>query len=408
MDVNPGPEHNAGAVDPLHAFRLRLDIREETGGAGPLGGMTFAVKDVFDVAGLVTGGGTPDWLATHAPARETAPAVAACLQAGARLIGIAIADEMAFSISGENAHYGTPVNPAAPDRVPGGSSSGSASAVAGGLVDFALGTDTAGSIRVPASYCGIFGMRPTHGRISTRGVMPLSASFDTVAWFARDAATLERVGKVLLPCSAADEPPIRRLVMLEDAFDLADAEARPALQRAAEQVADAIGPVTSIRLSRNRFREWLECFDTLRPPEIWAAHGEWFTRVQPRSGPQIAARFEAVRRAAHVDTTTARAFRAAVQAKAMQILGAESAFVLPTVPTIAPKKGLPDAAAQALRQKTFRLTCISPLLGLPEVSLPLAAADRCPIGLSLIGPPGADASLLRAIQLPPTEGESRR
>lgn len=402
--MNPQAPHRPVAAAASDAFRLRLDLRDEAA-AGPLAGTTFAVKDMFDLAGLVTGGGTPDWLATHAPARETAPCVVACLRAGARLIGVTIADEMAFSITGENAHYGTPLNPAAPDRVPGGSSSGSASVTASGLVDFALGTDTAGSIRVPASYCGIFGIRPTHGRISTQGVMPLSPSFDTVGWFARDGGLLERVGRVLLGDNDACGQPIRRLLLLDDAFELLDPEVRAPLERAAEELAATLAPISRTTLSSEGYADWLACFNALRPPEIWAIYGDWITRTQSRFSPQIAARFEAVKRAAHADTTAARRFRAAIQEKAAPMLGDGSAFLLPTVPSIAPLKGTPAAATQALRENTFRLTCISPLLGTPEVSLPLATADGCPIGLSLIGPRGGDASLLRAAaQLTPRRG----
>lgn len=382
-------------IDDLGAFRMRLDLCDETAMGGPLAGTTFAIKDMFDLAGLVTGGGTLDWLATHQAAQKTADAVQACLRAGARLIGITIADEMAYSPFGENVHYGTPVNPAAPDCVPGGSSSGSASATAGGVVDFALGTDTAGSVRIPASYCGLFGMRPTHGRISVAGVMPLSPSFDTVGWFARDAVTLKRVGDVLLDGGAAS--PVRRVLLLEDAFDLADAETRPALERAAQQVSDAIGPVRRVTLGAQHFADWLAHFNMLRPPEIWAAHGEWITRVRPHFGAQIAARFAAVERVANADTTAARAFRAAIQDKAADLLGDDAVLMLPTVPTIAPKKGIGDIAAPTLRENTFRLSCIAPMLGLPEISMPLATFDGCPMGLSLIGPKNGDRMLLHAV-----------
>jgi amidase len=381
-------------IDDLNALRLRLDIHDETARNGPLGGMTFAVKDVFDVAGIVTGGGTPDWLSTHERAPRTAHAVQVCLRAGAQLIGITICDEMAFSPFGENVHYGTPVNPAAPDRVPGGSSSGSASATAGGLVDFALGTDTAGSVRIPASYCGLFGIRPTHGRISVDGVMPLSPSFDTVGWFARDAAMLERVGNVLLESDAVSR--IRRVLLLEDAFDLADAEARPALESAAKRVADVIAPASRIILSEQHYTDWVAQFNTLRPPEIWTAHGEWLTRTHPHFGSQIAARVAAVERAASTDTTEARAFRAALRERAANLLGHDGVFMLPTVPTIAPKKGIQDTTAPTLRENTFRLSCIAPMLGLPEISLPLATVSGCPMGLSLIGPANGDRMLLHA------------
>ncbi len=110
------------------------------------------------------------------------------------MVGKAITDELTYSLNGENIHYGTPVNPKAPGRIPGGSSSGSAVAVAGELADFALGTDCGGSVRAPASFCGIYGMRPSHGRISTAGVFRLAPRFDTVGWFARDGRLLELRG----------------------------------------------------------------------------------------------------------------------------------------------------------------------------------------------------------------------
>ncbi len=143
-------------------------------GEGPLSGLTFVVKDIIDVAGHRTGCGNPTWLATHPPATVHAVCVEQLLAAGGRAVGKTISDEIAFSLLGENHFYGTPLNPAAPDRIPGGSSSGSASAVACGLADFALGTDTGGSVRVPASNCGLWGLRPSHGFVSVAGVMPFA------------------------------------------------------------------------------------------------------------------------------------------------------------------------------------------------------------------------------------------
>jgi amidase len=381
------------AADELGALRLRVDIAPSRQGA--LSGLTFAVKDMFDVAGIVTGGGSPDWLASHEPAARTAPPVQACLDAGARLTGIAIADELAFSPFGENVHYGTPRNPKAPDRVPGGSSSGSASATAGGLVDFALGGDTAGSVRIPASWCGLFGMRPTHGRIPLDGVMPLAPSFDTVGWFARDGAMLSRVGRVFFDDPA---PPIRRVFWLEDAFALAD---RPkVLQQAATQLTDRLGPADVRRIAfaerQGDFADWLAAFNALRPREIWAALGPWIEEAHPDFGAKTAARFTAVHEAAGADVSKPQAFRDAGRRKVADLLGDDGVLLLPTVPIIAPKKGIGDADAPALRERIFRLTCLAPMLGFPEVTLPLATVDGCPIGLSLIGPPDGDAMLLAA------------
>src|SRR5271157_4147240 len=169
------------------SFRLKED--------GPLADLSFAAKDLMDVAGFKSGWGNPDRLRDADPAVATAPAVLASLMAGARLVGKTHTDEVACGMFGMNPHFGTPINPKAPTRVPGGSSSGSASVVAAGLCDFALGTDTGGSIRVPASFCGLYGIRTSYGRISTSGVMAMAPSFDTVGWLARDAVTLRRVGE---------------------------------------------------------------------------------------------------------------------------------------------------------------------------------------------------------------------
>src|SRR5947199_6802555 len=155
-------------------------------GSGMLDGLCFAVKDLIDVAGWKTGCGNPTWRDSHPPAMAHAVCVEQLLRAGARCVGKTICDELAFSLLGENHFYGTPLNARAPDRVPGGSSSGSASAVAAGLCDTALGTDTGGSVRVPASFCGLYGIRPTHGRIDMSGVMPQAPRTGTTRWFARD------------------------------------------------------------------------------------------------------------------------------------------------------------------------------------------------------------------------------
>src|SRR5215212_7536838 len=198
---------------------------------GPLRGLGFAVKDLIDVAGHPTGCGNPSWLATPPPAIVSAVCVEQLLAAGAQCEGKTITDEFAFSLLGENHHYGTPLNPAAPARVPGGSSNGSASAVACGLVDFALGTDTCGSVRVPASNCGIWGWRPSHGLISVAGVMPFSPTLDTVGVFTRSAELLQRIAAVLL---ATDGPTIASktpgsIYIVSEALELADPAVRKSL-----------------------------------------------------------------------------------------------------------------------------------------------------------------------------------
>ena len=240
MSDLPAAASAAPPDDPLGAFCRDNHAALTGAGNGPLAGLSFAAKDVFHVAGHRTGFGHPDWLRTHPPAGETAAAVQRLLGAGATMVGRTLTDELAYSLSGENPHYGTPVNPRAPDRIPGGSSNGSVSAVAGGLVDFALGTDCGGSVRLPASYCGVFGMRPTHGRVPVAGVIPFGPSFDAVGWFARDAGTMARVGRVLLGGDAG-APPARRLLVVRDAFALVDPAVSAALGEAVDTVAKTVG-----------------------------------------------------------------------------------------------------------------------------------------------------------------------
>src|ERR687890_1761221 len=206
--------------DPALAFMPYPAAAVANAETGPLAGLTFAVKDLFDLAGYPTGCGSPHMLAMSGIKTRTAPTVQRLLDAGARLVGKTITDELAFSLSGKNAHFGTPVNGGAPDRVPGGSSSGSASAVSNELCDFALGTDTGGSVRGPASHCGLFGIRPTHGRVSLEGCHDLAPSFDTCGYFTRDGATFIRVGEVLLGPDSAPLPQIPRVLLAQDAFAL--------------------------------------------------------------------------------------------------------------------------------------------------------------------------------------------
>src|SRR5580704_12982829 len=205
--------------------RFRIDGAAE----GPLSGLTFAAKDLFDVAGHPTGGGNPDWARAHPIPTSHAWAVQTLLDAGADLIGKTITDEVSLGILGENPFEGTPQNPRAPGRVPGGSSAGSAAAVAAGLCDIALGTDTGGSVRVPSSFCGLYGIRPTHGRLDLTGMMSQAPTSDTTGWLAGDAATFARVSAVMLGETIPGALPTR-LIVAGDAFALADPAVAAALR----------------------------------------------------------------------------------------------------------------------------------------------------------------------------------
>jgi len=363
---------------------------------GPLAGLRFAAKDIFDVEGFVTGCGNPDWARTHAPAERHAFAVQTLLEASAELVGKTITDELAYSLNGQNFHYGTPTNVNAPGRIPGGSSSGSAAAVAGGLADVALGSDTGGSIRIPASYCGIFGLRPTHGRISLQGVMPLAPSFDTVGWFARDPETLRRAGSVLLGGGEGKAERWRRLLFAEDAFALASEAAVEALAPFVERLEQRLTPATRIQAgaSGDRLETWMLRFRAIQAREIMASLGGWIAATKPQFGPESQERFDWAASIAEEEAVPAREAREVFTQRLAELLDDDTLLVLPTAPAVAP---LCDSSAEDLRghrTAVLSLTSIAGLARLPEVTLPLARIGGCPLGLSLIAPAGGDEDLL--------------
>ncbi|MGH6946352.1 MAG: amidase [Kiloniellales bacterium] len=381
--------------DPLGAFVPGPRPRIEGKLGGPLSGFSFAAKDIFDIAGFVTGCGNPDWARTHEAAARHAAAVDKLLAAGATFIGKTITDELAYSLNGRNFHYGTPANANAPGRIPGGSSSGSASAVAGGLVDVALGSDTGGSVRVPASYCGLFGYRPSHGRVDISGVMPLAPSFDTVGWFARDAALLGRVGAVLLPPDEAGAPKPRRLLVAEDLFALASSVTRSALAPAIARLEMRLGKAEPVRLAApEETRTWMLRFRAIQAREIWASHGDWIARTEPHFGPEIAERFAWVQTVTDREAAAARAARAPF-AERLRALAAEGALIaLPSAPDAAPLIEASDESLRGHRERVLSLTAPAGLSGLPQIAMPLARVAGGPVGLSLIGNYGSDRALL--------------
>jgi amidase len=381
------------ANDTLGAFCRHTHVEMKGAAEGPLAGRTFAVKDIYDVAGQKTGFGSPDWLRTHEPAARSAPAVQALLDAGANLVGKTLTDEMAWSLTGENAHYGTPVNVNAPGRIPGGSSSGSVSAVAAGVVDFAIGSDTGGSVRLPASFCGVIGLRPTHGRISMEGVCPLAPSFDTCGWFARDAALFERIGRILLRDDGAAPTP-RRVLLARDAFAVAGEAVANALKPAITRVEALIGVPEAVAVADEPLSQWMDYFRLLQSAEAWAQHGEWVTRENPQFGPGIRERFAWASTVDPRAVARAKVRREDITRRMAALLAGETVLVLPSAPGIAPLTSSPPQVLDDLRTRALAILSIAGLARLPQVSLPLATLEGCPLGLSLIAARGNDTMLL--------------
>ncbi|MGE0210697.1 MAG: amidase [Parvibaculaceae bacterium] len=382
-------------ADPLGAFCRDNHVALDATSGGSLTGLTFAAKDVFDIAGTRTGFGHPVWLETHPPAEKTADAVRLMLGAGAELVGRTISDELCYSLSGENFHFGTPINPRAPDRIPGGSSSGSAAAVAGGLVDFALGTDCGGSVRVPASYCGILGMRPTHGRVSLDGVFPFAKSFDCAGWFARDPDVLMRVGRVLLGESETPPSPFQRLLLAENAFERADVSVRESFAPAISALEHSVGKAHSITLSRSGLETWFETFRVIQASEIWRSFGNWVETEQPRFGPGVRERFELAASVTEKQAAEARSRRREIIRELETAIMPGDVVCIPTTPRAAPLRGSSMTEVEVIqRQQAMALLCTAGLGGLPQISLPVAQVDGAPVGLSILARRGADIDLL--------------
>lgn len=372
------------------AFVERFVVEPEP--AGPLYGSSFAVKDTFDVAGWPSGCGNPTWRATHSAAKSSAAAVRCLLGAGARLVGKTRTDELAYSLDGCNFHEGAPPNPAAPERLTGGSSSGAASAVAARAVDFALASDTAGSVRVPAAWCGLIGMRPTHARIPVAGLTPLAPSFDTVGWLSRSASLMRKVGTALFGEAAM---PASGFTLVRDPLieSHAEPETAAALRRQFERWTLRLAQVDEWALDID-LPGAAECLRVLQAHEVWNTHGPWIDSFRPSFGPGVAERFAAARTITADQVRKAARQRTDLAGRLDAMLPPGRILCLPAVPGPAPRR---DASPEQLkwgRTRVLPLTALASLTGRPQITLPLPLDDGTPVGVSLLGWKNGDEALL--------------
>ncbi len=370
------------------------DLRVEGQDGGPLAGLTFAAKDLFDIAGYPTGGGNPDWARQNPVPVRHAWAVQMLLDAGAALIGKTITDEVSLGILGENAFEGTPINPAAPGHVPGGSSSGSASAVAQGLCDTALGTDTGGSVRVPSSFCGLYGIRPTHGHLDLTGMMPQAPSSDTTGWFARTADIFARVSAVLL---AEEVPPAlpSKLIIATDAFGFAEPATAAALEPMLERAKRLIPNWREEVMAPAGLVTWGRAQRTLQPVEAWETFRAWIERDNPRFAFSVARGLVLGAATTEAERGWAALIRQEARGRLRQLLPSGTVLAMPTTPFPAPRTGLSLPALNPLRDQILCLCAHGGLAGHPQVSIPGATVGGLPVGLSLLAARGADTLLVR-------------
>jgi len=377
------------------SFFVPHDLAAPLRGApdGPLAGLTAVVKDMYDIAGERTGGGSPDWLAAQKPAARHAGAVEKILAAGVTITGKTICDEFFYSVAGINAHYGTPANLRAPGRIPGGSSSGSAAACGAGACDFALGSDTGGSVRVPASFNGLYGLRPSHGRVELTGAMAMAPSFDVAGWFASAPGIFRRVGAVLLGGDAVAAP-AERLIVATDGFAQADAEVAALGRELLARAAPLLPRPSELAVAPDGFDGWREAFRIVQAKEVWETFGDFVTRAGPKLGPGIKERMAFAATVTADQATQARKTLAAGRAHLRGLLAPGTIMALPTAPSIAPPIDSSGAEMESFRVRVMRLTCLAGLAGLPQMNLPAGTVAGCPAGLSLIGWAGGDEALL--------------
>ncbi|MGO4403665.1 amidase [Bosea sp. RAF48] len=379
--------------DPFRCFVPYPDAPVKHAAAGPLAGLTLAVKDLFDVKGYPTGAGSPLVLAQSGIKTKTAPIVKDLLQAGARFVGKTHTDELAFSLNGQNAHFGSPINPAAPERITGGSSCGSMAAVAGRLADIAVGSDTGGSVRAPASYGGLFGIRPTHGRLSLKRVWPLAESLDTPGWFARDGEVFARVSNTLFDLDRTELPETPRLIIADDMFAQAIPEAESILRNVVQRTIPALGQPESVKLVRDLDALYW-AFRWIQGREAWLSDGAMIERFAPPLGPGVRERFIFSKAVTDAEYARGEATRKTFRTRLARLLGRDGVLILPTMPDIAPLIAAKEAELEDFRNRALRLLCLAGLSGFPQITIPVAQREGAPLGLSLIGPKGSDRSLV--------------
>lgn len=364
---------------------------------GQLKELSFGVKDVFEIKDYRSSAGNPDWFQSHQASKRYAPVINQLLEQGACLRGTTHTDELMYSLNGENFHYGTPVNPRSADRIPGGSSSGSAVAVSSGLVDFALGTDTGGSIRVPSSYCGIFGFRPTHGLVDSKGVIPLAKSFDTVGWMTRDPNLLLAVGEVLISEEMNDMEEFSSLIFENEAWSYVDNQTKGSYLQNIEVLKENYS-TQNVNIAKEGLSKWAELFRNIQGIEIWNEHGDWINRVKPAFGPGIAERFQWASTLNKEYLSEYEEGRELIKDQLSALLNSNGLLVIPTTPGEAPMRNLTVEEMEQYRSKTMKLTCIAGLSGFPQVTIPLIKENGIPIGLSFIANHHSDLKLLRWVQ----------
>ncbi|KAM3224853.1 hypothetical protein ACQJBY_057925 [Aegilops geniculata] len=385
--------------------------------------LTFAVSDNFEIEGYVAGFGNPDWKRTHKAASHTAAAVKTLLKQGATCVGRTVMDELGFGVTGENLHCGTPINPASPSVVPGGSCSGSAVAVSAQLVEFALGTDTTGDLRIPAAFCGVLCFRPSHGVVSTLGTLPNSHSLDTIGWLARDPHILSRVGDALLPAAACGLRGKRQLVFADDCFELL----KIPNQKTVDVIENAVRtlpygfqppkhinigqyissnvpslkefcePSTKLQEGKSALKALCTVMLLLQRYEFKANHEDWVNTVKPKLGLEVSTRVLQAVNFTDDNIKSLYIVRTEWRAALKNLLKDTGILVLPTMAGHPLKRNSKQRLSSEFEDKMYAFVSIAALSGCCQATVPLGNHNDHPISISFVAAHGSDKFLLRAI-----------
>ncbi|MFN0603816.1 amidase [Facklamia hominis] len=389
LTVSPHPPYDA-----LQAFVRENHIALEGAAKGPLKGMAFAVKDVFDIVGSTYSNGHPAWLHTHEPATETSSFIVNMLEAGADLVGKTICDELCYSISGENWNYGSPINPHDTRRYCGGSSSGTGAATAGGYVDVAFGSDCLGSVRVPAAYNGVLGIRPTLYRVDNSGEAPYCKSMDVLGFVAKEPTVFEQVAEFILG-QDLHQTTLKRLFIPTDILNVVDSDVRKHVQKSIEFIKGYFDEVVEGSICNGDLNDWVKVFQHIQGYEVWESYGGWIRKYRPQLSEGPGSRLEWASTINYAQYQAALKAREEIIAQVDQVIGEDTVVVLPTAASIAPLRTATEEFINHTRLQSSQLLCVSPLSGVPQVTMPLATMEDVPLGISFLSPRQSDLQLVR-------------
>ncbi len=362
---------------------------------GLLNNLKFVLKDMCDVKNLKTSCGNPDFFKKSDFANDHAPFLKDLLNEGSVLKGITVCDEFFYSLIGENGHYGTPINLNVPSCVPGGSSSGSAAALTTDLYDFSIGSDTGGSVRIPASFCGLIGMRPTHNRINTEGVYPMAPSFDTVGWFANSVGIFQKVGEVLLDKMDKSDVNFRQFVIAEDLLELCDAAVQENFNN---YIKNNLPSIDKNRISKISKDIIADNFRILQGNEVKINIIPWIEKNKPKISPEIKSRIDMASKITDIEVSKALTFRENLIDEIKKSLPEGTIAVFPTAPFSAPKSGQNDESLGFYRKRLMQLTSIAGMTSRPQISIPKLKDKTGPVGISLLGWQDSDEILLNKLE----------